>query len=208
MNVLKLGLETDFEEIKKNIDAICLSDIEKVARILNMAHSFTEHADVIGGRVINRNGTPSIVYIAGNGGSASTAQHFASDLENNGVFTKCLVDNMARITAITNDKGWGKLFTEQMKQFSGDILVLFTVHGSTGEDSAGAWSQNLLHAAKMAKERSGTVIVISGCNGGELVKYADAKVVIPSGDVLIVEGVHVVITHLIIAALISQQNDK
>ena len=208
MNINQLSLEADFAEIQKNIDAINLSDIQRVATILAEAHCSMEHARVICGRVVNRNNMASTVYIAGNGGSASTAQHFASDLENAGIYTKCLVDNMARVTALINDRGWGKLFTEQMKQFNGDILVLFTVHGSTGEDSAGAWSQNLVHAAKMAKERNGLVIVISGCNGGELVKYANAKVVIPSGDVLIVEGVHVVITHLIIAALISQQNDK
>jgi D-sedoheptulose 7-phosphate isomerase len=140
------------------------------------------------------------VYLAGNGGSSSTASHFAADLMNLGFDVVSMVDNASRLSALTNDMGWHKVYTGQMKYFSGgDGLVLFTVHGGAGQQDAGQWSQNLVGAASLAKEKKGEIFIISGNNGGDLVKLFPTAhfLTVKSGDVYIVEGIHSIYAHLI-----------
>ncbi len=143
------------------------------------------------------------IYIAGNGGSASTASHFTSDLMNLGFDVVCMTDNISRVTALTNDKGWGKIYIEQMTHFNEkDALILITVHGCEGAQDAGPWSKNLLEAAYLAFGRGGEVLVLSGNNGGYLAGAICARfLVISSQDVNVVEGIHLVLTHLICADL-------
>lgn len=143
------------------------------------------------------------VYIAGNGGSASTASHFSSDLMNLGFDVICMTDNISRITALTNDRGWGKVYTEQMAHFNEkDALVIITVHGCEGAQDAGPWSKNLLEAAYLVFERDGEVLVLSGNDGGFLAGTICARfLTISSSDVNVVEGIHLVLTHLICADL-------
>lgn len=140
------------------------------------------------------------VYLAGNGGSQATASHFASDLMNLGFDVMCIVDNAPRLSALTNDKGWNKVYTEQMKFFApGDGLILFTVHGGAGQQEAGQWSQNLVGAAQYAKDKKGSIFIFSGNNGGDLIKlFPDStSLLIKSGNVDVVEGVHSVYAHLL-----------
>src|SRR3990167_3481012 len=116
------------------------------------------------------------VYTAGNGGSASTATHFAADLNKyaNGtrvlkrIRSTSLVENVPLLSAIINDEGWSELFTYQLngKVIPGDILCCFSVHGGVGEESAGAWSQNLVRAIDYVNDNNGITIGFSGFNGG------------------------------------------
>jgi D-sedoheptulose 7-phosphate isomerase len=145
------------------------------------------------------------VFAIGNGGSASTATHFACDL-NKWVSDEAtrkfrafsLVDNIPLVSALTNDNGWGDIYYEQLRNFfrKGDVLVAFSVHGGSGSDKAGPWSQNLLKAVKYAKESGGRVIGMSGFDGGALKTASDACVVVPANSTPHVEGMHLVLTHL------------
>jgi len=150
------------------------------------------------------------VFLAGNGGSASTATHFACDLAK---FTSekgekrfrsiALTDNAALVSALTNDLGWENVYVEQLKNWmrEGDILVVISVHGGSGADKAGVWSQNLLKAARYVKDKGGKVIGLAGFDGGVLKDMADACIVVPINSTPQVEGFHVVLTHLICARL-------
>jgi len=150
------------------------------------------------------------IFIAGNGGSASTATHFASDLAK---FTSvegkprfkviALTDNVPWITAVTNDLGWSEVYVEQLKNLmgEGDVFIAISVHGGSGSDKAGPWSQNLLKAAKFVKEHKGKVVGLVGFDGGFLKRFADACVVVPVNSTPHVEGFHVVLTHMICAGL-------
>ena len=150
------------------------------------------------------------VYVVGNGGSASTSTHFASDL-NKYVSSEAphrfrafaLVDNIPLMSALTNDDGWSDVYSYQLESFmkEGDVLVGISVHGGSGSDKAGPWSQNLLKAVKVAKEKKGKVVGLIGFDGGMLRKLADASIVVPADSTPQVEGFHLVLTHLISARL-------
>ena len=154
------------------------------------------------------------VFTMGNGGSASTATHLACDL------AKCtmvpgrrrlkalaLVDNIPLVSAWTNDSGFGSIFAEQLEPWlsEGDVVIGLSVHGGSGEGDAGPWSQNLLRALKLAKERGAKVIGLSGFDGGALKEMADVCLVIPIDEeplgTPLVESYHVLLHHLICTAL-------
>ncbi len=150
------------------------------------------------------------VFLAGNGGSASTATHFACDLAKFTAITGkkrfkaiCLNDNIPLVSALTNDLGWENVYIEQLMNLlqPGDVFVPISVHGGSGADSAGLWSQNLLKAAKFALENGGKVVGLAGFDGGALKKLADACIVVPFNSTPHVEGFQALLTHLICARL-------
>jgi len=150
------------------------------------------------------------VFLAGNGGSASTAAHFASDVaKSTSVEGKrrfraiALTDNVPLVSALTNDLGWENVYVEQLKNLmdEGDVFVVISVHGGSGMDRAGPWSQNLLKAAKFVKDNGGKVVGLAGFDGGVLRQMADACIVVPIDSTPHVEGFHLVLTHLICARL-------
>ena len=152
------------------------------------------------------------VFTMGCGGSASTATHFAADLAKTtmvdgkpGFKAISLVDNIPLVSAWVNDKGWGSVFAGQLEQWitKDDVLVGFSVHGGSKQgDEAGPWSQNLVAAMKLAKERKAKIIGFSGFDGGAMATMSDISVVIgvntePYGTPVI-EAMHVALHHPII----------
>ena len=186
-----------FEEVSRIAEGISRSDIERVIDELFSAWQR-------GGRV----------FIIGNGGSASTASHFASDLSKYTLVegkerfkAMALVDNVSLVSAWTNDSGFGSIFEEQLKAWAGagDVLVALSVHGGSGGGDAGPWSQNLVSAARYVKENQGRVVALSGFDGGAMSQIADASIVVPiSTEPLatpLIESFHVLLHHLICVAL-------
>ena len=158
----------------------------------------------------------STIYIAGNGGSASTATHFVSDLQKYTAIegkprfrVKGLTENVALMTAITNDLGWENVYYEQIRgQVSiSDVYIAISVHGGSGTDKAGPWSQNLLKAARYVRNNGGIIIGLTGFDGGVLKKVADACIVVPVNSTPLVEGFHAVLTHLIVEILRQMIDD-
>jgi D-sedoheptulose 7-phosphate isomerase len=157
------------------------------------------------------------IYTCGNGGSAANASHLACDLAKftwvdgkRRVRALSLCDNAALVSALTNDVGFGGVFVEQLRDHfvSGDVLVCLSVHGGSGSDKAGPWSQNLLQAARYAKERGGKVVALVGYDGGAIKELADACVIVPRSaaghtSTPHVEGFHEVYHHLICERLLE-----
>jgi len=182
-----------FKDMEDVIKKISQEDIDQVIKLLYDAW---------------KNGRQ--IFLAGNGGSAATATHFAGDLSK---FTSvegkkrfraiALTDNTPLLTAITNDLGWENAYVEQLKNLmnKGDVLIVISVHGGSGSDKAGPWSQNLLKAAKFVKDNGGKVIGLAGFDGGLLKQIADACIVVPINSTPHVEGFHSVLAHLICARL-------
>ncbi len=154
----------------------------------------------------------SQVFVMGNGGSASTSTHFACDL-NKWVSDEAerkfraisLVDNIPLVSALTNDNGWSDVYYEQLRNFlrKGDVVVAISVHGGSGSDRAGPWSQNLMKAVRYAKDNGAKVVGLAGFDGGLLKTAADACVVVPADSTPHVEGMHLVLTHLMAEQLRS-----
>jgi len=157
------------------------------------------------------------VFVIGNGGSASSSTHFACDL-NKWVSDEAdrkfrafaLVDNIPLMSALTNDNGWSDVYSEQLRNFyrKGDVLVAISVHGGSGSDKAGPWSQNLLKAVKYVKDNGGKVVGLSGFDGGVLKEAADACIVVPANSTPHVEGMHLVLTHLMAEQLRARISAK
>jgi D-sedoheptulose 7-phosphate isomerase len=150
------------------------------------------------------------VFIVGNGGSASTATHFACDLAKGTIVegkrrfrVVSLTDNVPLITALTNDNGFNMIFVEQLKNLlqSGDVVIAISVHGGSGEDKAGPWSQNLTAAIQYAKDNASKTIGIAGFDGGAFKELADACIVVPAESTPYVESWHVTLEHLICSCL-------
>jgi D-sedoheptulose 7-phosphate isomerase len=150
------------------------------------------------------------VYTCGNGGSASTASHFACDLAKTtaiagkmGFKAECLNDNVPLVLALINDDGFDNLFSEQLKTKAqeGDILICISVHGGSGSDKAGPWSQNLLRAMSYMQEIGGKSIGLSGFDGGAMKEIADVSIIVPADSTPHIESFHLVIEHLICSCL-------
>jgi D-sedoheptulose 7-phosphate isomerase len=154
------------------------------------------------------------VFVMGNGGSASTATHFAADLAKYTISAGKprfrvigLTDNVPLVSAWTNDGGFNSIFVEQMAAWleAGDVLVGFSVHGGSGAGDAGPWSQNMVQAMKAAKNAGAKVIGFSGFDGGAMAELADYCLTVPvSVDELgtpMVESMHVLLHHLVVHTL-------
>jgi D-sedoheptulose 7-phosphate isomerase len=182
-------IDTFFDGLETIIKTISREDIEKVIEALFQCWQ--------------RRGR---VFLIGNGGSAGTASHFAADLNKCTIVPEqprmravSLVDNVPLLSAITNDDGWEYVFVEQLENFfeSGDVVLALSVHGGSGSDRAGPWSQNLLKALKFATDRGGIAIGFSGFDGGPMKEIADICVVVPFKTTPHVEAFHVALHHLI-----------
>lgn len=120
------------------------------------------------------------VYVAGNGGSAATASHWANDL---GKATKassrafmrvmCLSDNVAWLTALANDEGYDRVFSGQLENFGGpgDVFVAISASGN---------SQNLIEAVKLARGRGVLTVGLLGFDGGRLKNLVDEYLWLPT----------------------------
>ena len=144
------------------------------------------------------------IFTFGNGGSASTASHFTSDLLKTAIILESkrfksisLVDNIPVNSAWSNDKSFDFIFSEQLKNFTtrGDIIIGFSGSGN---------SENILNAMKLGKELGATCIGLTGMTGGHLPQLTDYCLVVPSNDMLIIESMHLLICHSIINAIRTQ----
>jgi D-sedoheptulose 7-phosphate isomerase len=141
------------------------------------------------------------VYFCGNGGSASTASHFALDLSKNtrhpvkGRFrTASFVDNVGMVTAWGNDDGYDRVFVEQAQTLmrAGDVLVAISGSGN---------SPNVLLAADYARELGCPVIALIGFDGGKLRQKADVALIVPGKNIEQAEDGHLILNHAICTAV-------
>lgn len=193
-------IQNYLSEAKKVTEVISIADVNRVIELLFKAW-----------------GNGSQVFICGNGGSASTASHFACDLSKTTIVNGkrrfkayCLNDNMPLVSALINDEGFDNLFLEQLKANfeEEDILICISVHGGAGKDKAGLWSQNLLKAMKYAQQQGGKTVGLSGFDGGPMKEVADACIVVPIDSTPQVESFHVILEHLICNCLRKNIEDS
>lgn len=117
-------------------------------------------------------------YVAGNGGSASEAQHFAEELigryrtDRKPYPMVSLTSDSNAITCIANDFGFSEIFSRQIEALGaeGDVFVALSTSGN---------SENILKAADAARANGMTVIALTGTSG-KLREVADIAIECPS----------------------------
>lgn len=143
------------------------------------------------------------IFVAGNGGSAGTSNHFCCDFGKNAVKGDSnrpkiisLSANTEVLTALGNDFSYADVFSEQLKNLmcDGDIVLLISASGN---------SPNVIKAAEYAKSRKGSVIGFTGFEGGRLKELSDICVNIPSDSYEKIEDVHMMLTHIIVCCFKS-----
>lgn len=157
--------------------------------------SSIEKAMIVLNQNIESNGR---IWIAGNGGSATTASHLAADFsrcknsKNEPVKAISLCDNSGLITAISNDFGFENIFSRQLSNLAtyGDILIVISASGN---------SKNILDVLAWAKYSQVKTIALTGFDGGDASKMADISIHIPTeiGDYGVVEDIHLIICHFL-----------
>ena len=144
------------------------------------------------------------VYTMGNGGSASTAQHFACDLakfvipEGKRPFdARCLTDNVSLYTAWANDAERNEVFANLLRGLlkKEDVVLAISVHGGKG------FSADLVRAFEYAKQIGAATIALVGFDGGVLHRQADCSILVPVESTPQTEAIHLVIEHLLMHLL-------
>lgn len=141
------------------------------------------------------------IFIMGNGGSGSTASHFAEDLSKGTIIGDSLrfkaislTDSVPTILAWANDSSYDDIFIEQLKNLmeSGDVVI-----GISGSGN----SKNVIKAIEYANQKKGITIGFSGYDGGKLIKRAQINIHVPSFNMQRVEDIHILVAHLIVSSL-------
>ena len=173
-----------FGELKKIFDDIKWKDIQEISDIIYKAY-------------LNER----TIFILGNGGSASTASHFACDL-GKGTLSRVydssekrfrvvsLTDNAATISAYANDLSFDDIFIQQLRNLvrKGDVVIAITGSGN---------SKNVVKAVKYARESGAITVGMLGFDGGKVKRFLDKYVIVPSSHYGRIEDLHVILEHLI-----------
>ena len=144
------------------------------------------------------------LFVLGVGGSAANASHAVNDFRKlAGIETYAPTDNVAELTARTNDEGWGTVFTGWLKVSklnANDCLFILSVGGGNKDLNV---SVNLVEAIDLAKEVGARITGIVGRDGGYTLRNADVCLVVPTVNSSTVtphsESFQTVIWHLLVS---------
>lgn len=159
-------------------DRLALDQVDRVTAIL-------ERARAEGRRI----------FLFGNGGSASTASHFACDLGKGTIREDkprfkvlALHDNLPTFSAYANDRGYEHVFAEPLISLAerGDIAIGFSGSGN---------SPNVLRAMEVAHQHGLSTIGFTGFEGGKLKDRVEIEINIPSQIMGQIEDVHLALAH-------------
>jgi D-sedoheptulose 7-phosphate isomerase len=170
----------DLTEALRNLDA---GEFEKIIVILADAYKKDKQ-----------------IFIAGNGGSAGTANHFVCDFGKNAVpFASgkrrfriiSVSDNTEKITAVGNDISFEEIFRFQLVNLmnEGDVLIVISASGN---------SPDIVRACEYAREKHAHIIALAGFDGGKIRGFAEAAMVVPLRSYEQIEDIHLVILHMIV----------
>jgi D-sedoheptulose 7-phosphate isomerase len=182
------------QEAAQIIQKLDAAAVEKVAALLAQIRSG-------GGRI----------FFLGVGGSASNCSHAVNDFRKiAGIECYAPTDNVAELTARTNDEGWASVFVEWLKVSrlsAADALFIMSVGGGNPEMNI---SVNLVRAIQLAREVGAKVTGIVGRDGGYTAQVADACVIVPTVNAETItphsEAFQAVIWHLLVSHPLLKRN--
>lgn len=138
--------------------------------------------------------------VAGNGGSAADAQHFAGELVSRFYFDRpplsaiALTTDTSILTAIGNDYGYRDVFSRQVQANgrAGDVFFAISTSGN---------SENILRAIEAAKALDIIVVGLTGGTGGAMKALCDFCLIAPSPSTPRIQECHLIIEHTICATI-------
>jgi len=146
--------------------------------------------------IVERQSLGGELFICGNGGSASTAEHATCDLSkgitlNTGrkFSAQCLTSNVSQLTAWSNDFGYSESLANILAIQACELDTLLVITGSGN-------SSNILAVTEFAKSMGIPVIGLTGADGGEISKKLDIEIRVQSQDMQIIENIHLSVIHL------------
>jgi D-sedoheptulose 7-phosphate isomerase len=151
------------------------------------------------------------LFFLGVGGSAANCSHAVNDFRKiAGVECYAPTDNVAELTARTNDEGWESVFAEWLKVSrisARDALFIMSVGGGNVERNI---SSNLVCAIQLAKKVGARVTGVVGRDGGFTARAADACVIVPTVNEETItphsEAFQALIWHLLVSHPLLKEN--
>ena len=136
------------------------------------------------------------ILLAGNGGSAADAQHFAGEMIGRFMFDRAalpavsLCADPSVLTCIANDYGYGHVFARQLEGIGkkGDVFIPISTSGN---------SENLIEAVQAARNLQITTIGFLGKDGGRMKAMCDLAVIVPSNDTPRIQELHTFTVHVL-----------
>jgi len=139
------------------------------------------------------------ILVCGNGGSASDAQHFSSELLNRydrdrpGLPAIALTTDSSTLTSIANDYDYRQIFSKQVSALGqpGDLLLAISTSGQ---------SPNIVEAIQAAKENEMQIIALTGKDGGAMSQVLDEtsiEIRVPSNVTARIQEVHILVIHIL-----------
>ena len=136
------------------------------------------------------------VFLAGNGGSASQAQHIATELvgrfkhKRKSLPAIALTADSTLLTALANDFDFDQVFARQVEALMrpGDLLVALSTSGA---------SPNVLQAVRSARQQGAVTIGFTGSGKGPLNDLVDDLVEVPSVNTQRIQEAHLLLWHII-----------
>lgn len=174
------------------------SIIEEKKRLLEELKKtgYVELVEQIGDIMVEAINSGNKIILAGNGGSACDAQHFAGEIV--GRFTMdrpalpaiSLCVDPSVMTCVANDYGFSDVFARQIAGLGleGDIFVPISTSGN---------SQNLINAINIAREKNIKVVGFLGKNGGKIKELCDYALIVPSDSTPRIQETHTLTVHLL-----------
>jgi len=145
--------------------------------------------------------------VCGNGGSASDAAHFASELvvrfagDRRAYPAICLTGDGGLLTAAGNDYGFDEIFARQVAAFGleSDVLIVLTTSGK---------SKNVRRALEEAKSRKLQTIAFLGRDGGSTIGLADVDLLVASDSTARIQEAHQLLLHVLCETIESRLAQK
>lgn len=140
------------------------------------------------------------VLVAGNGGSAADAQHFAGELVSKFFFDRpglpafSLATDTSILTAIGNDYGYDRSFARQIQAVGnkGDVFLGISTSGN---------SMNIVLAVEEAKKKEIITVALVGSKACMLDNLCDYVIKVPSDITPTIQESHLMIEHMICAII-------
>ncbi len=176
---------------------------EKIALLERLGEGYVALAEGAGERLASVLKNGGKILLAGNGGSAADAQHFAGEIvgrftmERKSLPALSLCVDPSVMTCIGNDYGYGEVFARQLEGIgrSGDAFVAISTSGN---------SENLVRALRAAKAKGMATVGFLGRDGGKMKPLCDFPLIVPSSSTPRIQETHTLTVH-ILCQLIEQE---